>query len=91
MNDEKYNGWSNRETWVMNWWLTNDEKMADEIIRIVKRSIDIWDIEYGIKEYVKDLKELSTTKKTTSRTKFMFDHIGCIQEVNWEETAEAWK
>jgi hypothetical protein len=25
MNDKKYNGWSNYETWVTNLWLTNDE------------------------------------------------------------------
>lgn len=29
MNNEKYNGWTNRETWIANLWLTNDQDMND--------------------------------------------------------------
>lgn len=31
-----YSGWSNRETWVMNLWLANDETYCDEVRRIVQ-------------------------------------------------------
>lgn len=31
-----YSGWSNRETWVMNLWLANDETYCDEVRRIIK-------------------------------------------------------
>lgn len=31
-----YSGWSNRETWVMNLWLANDETYCDEVCRIIK-------------------------------------------------------
>lgn len=31
-----YSGWSNRETWVMNLWLANDEMYCDEVRRIIK-------------------------------------------------------
>jgi len=31
-----YSGWSNRETWVMNLWLANDETYCDEMRRIIK-------------------------------------------------------
>ena len=31
-----YSGWSNRETWVMNLWLANDETYCDAVRRIIK-------------------------------------------------------
>ena len=31
-----YNGWSNRETWVVNLWLTNDECYYHELRDIIK-------------------------------------------------------
>lgn len=32
----EYNGWCNRETWVVNLWLTNDECYYEELCAIVK-------------------------------------------------------
>jgi hypothetical protein len=34
-----YNGWCNRETWVVNLWLTNDECYYEELQAIIKTSI----------------------------------------------------
>ena len=31
-----YSGWSNREAWIMNLWLANDETYCDEGRRIIK-------------------------------------------------------
>ena len=35
----EYNGWSNRETWLVNLWLTNDECYYEELQAIIKTSI----------------------------------------------------
>lgn len=32
----EYNGWSNRETWLVNMWLTNDRCHYDELCEIIK-------------------------------------------------------
>lgn len=32
----KYNGWSNRETWVVNLWLTNTESYHDTLQSIIR-------------------------------------------------------
>ena len=34
-----YNGWSNRETWTVNLWLTNDSYSYDELCRILKEDV----------------------------------------------------
>ena len=35
----EYNGWTNRETWVVNLWFTNDECYYEELQAIIKTSI----------------------------------------------------
>lgn len=38
MNEQTgYNGWSNRETWTVNLWLTNDRYSYDELCLILKK------------------------------------------------------
>lgn len=50
MASEKYQGWANPETWVVNLWLTNDEdtyysaqltKNRDELERLVRDIVDL--------------------------------------------------
>lgn len=35
MTDERYNGWTNRETWLTNLWLTNDQNTHEFVIEQV--------------------------------------------------------
>ena len=36
MENEKYNGWTNRDTWLVSLWLNNDERNYVRMIRMVK-------------------------------------------------------
>ena len=32
---QKYNGWTNRETWLINLWINNDPYLQDELLYII--------------------------------------------------------
>jgi hypothetical protein len=40
MSDQGYNGWSNRATWNVNLWLSNDEGLYHEVNRLERRHVD---------------------------------------------------
>ena len=49
---EDYNGWCNRDTWLVMLWLNNDQNNYEGITRIVKNTHDLKDLSdlelYGI-------------------------------------------
>ena len=67
-----FNGWTNHETWAANLWLTNDEYTYFTIAKMGARQI---------KAFVEELKEEDDFDS-------MFEEIGEIDNVNWEEIAE---
>ena len=87
---DEYNGWSNRETWAVNLWLSNDQGMYSEACRIIKDAEDAEDAEEKIKEYVEDLKVL-LNEEGADELKGMFNDIGSMWRVNWKELVEAWR
>ena len=90
MNDEECNGWSNSETWAVDLWLSNDEGMYKDISRIVRRSYNVEKAERGIREYVEELKEMVNDGQAGEELISMFNDIGNMQRVDWEEIVEAW-
>ena len=40
MENEKYNGWTNWETWNVNLWLSNDENLYNETKELLSAKID---------------------------------------------------
>jgi len=83
---EKYNGWTNYETWLMAINLTNDEVLYNECLNIIKNGNDISEKAQLLKEFVEDtfyVEKYGIYKiedKWTTRD---------FNEINWEEIAES--
>ena len=79
----EYNGWCNRETWVVNLWLTNDECYYQELCSIIK-SFDTTDEQAEeIEQYahwIIDVNEASMTTDLLSTS---------LGRVDWHEIARA--
>lgn len=58
MTDETYNGWTNRETWLVNLWLSNDENTYSTVRGLVtpnERLATARDIEAYVSEMGDDV------------------------------------
>ena len=78
----EYNGWTNRETWVVNLWFTNDECYYEELRSIIK-NFDSNEQAEEIEQYahwIIDVDESSMTSDLLSTS---------LGRVNWYEIAEA--
>ena len=77
-----YNGWCNRETWVVNLWLTSDECHYQELCSIVK-NFDSDEQAEELEQYARwivDIDESSLTSDLLSAS---------LGRVNWHEIVEA--
>lgn len=61
----EYNGWTNRETWVVNLWLTNDECYYEELRSIIK-NFDSDEQAEEIEQYAHWLIDISELASMTS-------------------------
>ena len=97
MNDQEYSGWSNRETWATNLWLTNDYGMTKDLEiyfqelhnegepttpEIMRNFTDY------IENFIGELLEFENLNQTTYS---MLTDIGSLYRVNWREIAEEFK
>jgi hypothetical protein len=74
-NTDTYNGWTNRETWACNLWLNNDESMYQFVYTEVGSSQEL-------QEWVEGLDDL---KSESEILRTMFNDIGSMWRVNWNE------
>tara|TARA_B100000131_G_C18118797_1_gene612121 strand:+ start:210 stop:500 length:291 start_codon:yes stop_codon:yes gene_type:complete len=80
----KYNGWTNYETWNVNLWLNNDQGTYDFIVELAKQYADDAPmLAQALESFVDELQpELEAS---------MFSDIlnAAMREVNWQEIADA--
>jgi len=85
MNEKKYNGWTNYETWLVNLWLDNDRGTYDVIMEFaIEKAVCVMDIA----DWLEDMIERgSPTLKNGLYCDLM---TAAISEVNFYEIAEHW-
>ncbi len=77
----EYNGWTNRETWIVNLWLTNDECYYEELQAIIK-NFDSNEQAEELEQYVHWIIDVDEASMTTD---LLSTSLG---RVNWYEIAE---
>lgn len=104
--DETYNGWTNRETWVVNLWLSNDEGLYNRTREVVAQArADGAEMAAGYgwsqdeqeksgQSYAADaIKALveELAEDEYSKASFVSDLIStALGRVDWLEIAKAW-
>jgi len=54
-NQDKYNGWKNRETWLVNLWINNDPYLQAELMHIIESDVGIYVKVQDLRELVEDI------------------------------------
>ena len=78
----EYNGWSNRETWVVNMWLTNDECYYEELCSIIKNFDTVEEQAEEIEQYAHWIIDIDESSMTTDLLS------ASLGRVDWYEIAE---
>ena len=80
-----YNGWTNRETWLVNLWLGNDMGSYDFLQQICNKQCETWEKAEELEERFQD--ELEEMFDTPS---FWSDILGTsLDRVDWCRIVEA--
>ncbi len=80
-----YNGWTNRETWLVNLWLSNDMESYDFLQDIRKKDCEAWEkveeLEAHFQDQLEDMYEVPS---------FWSDILGtALDRVDWYRVIEA--
>lgn len=87
MSNDKYNGWSNRETWLVNLWYGHDiaSMLAED-----ERNDEFGIGENEAEELVRHIVEESEVLSQPPTNGLLADFLeGCWSKVNWREIADA--
>jgi hypothetical protein len=96
-NDSTYNGWTNRETWACNLWITNDqglcelalERLEDSKNRYPDDDTDSPHHAAALKDWWEDLTDPDEELMSAKDILAIVRDIGDEDEINWSEIAES--
>ena len=82
--DQSYNGWSNRETWLVNLWLTNDQGTYSQIKDLIDQAKDRYQGAQAIQDFVQEFNPLAE-----DATLYCDLLNTALSAVDWFEIADA--
>ena len=84
-----YQGWSNRETWVVALWFGNDEYANNEVMRIATSGMDLYGQEQAYKQLAEEMVYGFDGENDQIFTQGLVGDLvtGGLAEVNWIEIA----
>lgn len=82
--EQKYNGWTNYETWNVQLWLENGEAESDEIRRLAKENKDPYELSKKIRDYIEEASPLDEASLYADLLNSAFSNV------NWYEIAKHW-
>lgn len=94
MSEEKYQGWTNRETWAAALWLDNDEGLYNQSREIVREAVKrekeypLTKAEDALKEFLDELKDGCYEEGNKELCK-MFKDIGSTWRIDMRELTES--
>ena len=92
MTDETYNGWTNRQTWLVHLWLTNDEGTYNATREIVadRLASDMETDRYILGGILEDWTEQVIYGEDVAPANLSTDLVNdALGRVNWAEIADA--
>jgi hypothetical protein len=100
MSDETYNGWTNRETWALNLWLSNDqglyemtrERVAEEIAERGQNDTPLTQARLAgevVRCFTEELLDPEEQPMTPESIITMLQDVCSLYRVNWDEIGAA--
>ena len=87
---EKYNGWVNRETWLINLHLTNTEYIYNEVRNLLKQKYEYeFQKEEALKDYVEELIQIDSNNDTDLLRSDLLSTS--LSRVNWGDIVKAFE
>lgn len=81
MNNDKYNGWTNRETWAVHLYITNDEGLYHLLSNQTA---------HDLKEFFEiEQENMIEGHDQTREMRMVLTDIGSLWRVNWREVEKA--
>ena len=81
----KYNGWTNYETWNFNLWITNEESDHNHALEIAEDSENKYELSKKLEEWAENMAD----EELPNQCSFIADMVNSsIKEVNFYEVAK---